>query len=206
MCPNIFLITCLLLIFIGSAASSNVFPFSPGFDIKAVLSLAISLPSHSWEFGTASEALLELYEPQYAVFGADPFPVPTISPSQSVSLGYAQEKIVIGSGANGLSDGDGAVGDPASLGVSAILLGMTEKKYFSAAKKEVEFILGEAPRWWNGAISQRVQYAELWLASFAVYPHTKIDNLINHLLGRISSIWHPLSLPIMGLQQTMRPS
>ena len=105
---------------------------------------------------------MELYEPQYAVFGTNPFPIPTISPSQSVSLGYAQEKIVLGSGPNGLSSGDGAVGDPASLGVSAILLGMTDKKYLSAATEEVEYILGKAPRWWNGAVSQRVDYAELW--------------------------------------------
>ena len=146
----------------SSSGSSNAFPFEPGFNIETVLALAKSLPSHSWEFGTASETLLELYDPQYAVFGARPFPVPTISPSQSVSLAYAQEKIVIGRGPNSLSDGDGVVGDPASLGVSAVLLGMTEKRYFDATTEEVEYILGQAPRWWNGAISHRVQYAELW--------------------------------------------
>ena len=162
-------ITCSLLTFIlGSAFSkalpsdsSSAFPFSPGFDIRAVSTLATSLPSHSWEFGTASQALLELYDPQYAVFG-EPFPVPTIRPRQSIALSYAQKKIVIGTGANALSDGDGAVGDPASLGVSAILLGKTEEKYFNAATEEVEYILVEAPRWLNGAISHRVQYAELW--------------------------------------------
>lgn len=165
-----FTVSCSLLTAIlfgsGISASSTAFPFDPGFDIAAVASLAKSLPSHSWEFGTASETLLELYDPQHAVFGSGPFPVPTISPSSSISLSYAQEKIVIGSGANGLSNGDGAVGDPASLGVSAVLLGMTEKKYLSAAKEEVEYILGEAPRWWNGAISHRVQYAELWYVYF----------------------------------------
>lgn len=160
----------LLTVILGSSSASSTalpsglkaFPFNPGFDIRAVSYLAKLLPSHSWEFGTASETLLELYDPQYAVFGPCPFPVPTISPNDSISLRYAQEKIVFGSGANGLSDGDGAVGDPASLGVSAVLLGMTEKKYLSAAKEEVEYILGKAPRWWNGAISHRVQYAELW--------------------------------------------
>ncbi|KAF8799761.1 hypothetical protein BYT27DRAFT_6852588 [Phlegmacium glaucopus] len=176
---NVLPITCSLLIFttcshliftVSAAASSNALPsdssnptpFSPGFDIGAVISLAKSLPSHSWEFGTASEALLELYDPHHAVFGANPFPVPTIPPSQSVSLNYAQQKIVIGPGANGLNNGNGAVGDPASLGVSAVLLGKTDNKYFDAAKGEIEYILGQAPRWWNGAISHRAQYAELW--------------------------------------------
>lgn len=154
-------ITWSLLAFILGSAASNAFPFSPGFDIRAVSSLATSLPSYSWEFGIASETLLELYDPQHAVFG-NPFPIPTISPCQSVSLSYAKEKIVIGTGANGLSNGNGAVGDPASLGVSAVLLGKTEKKYLDAATEEVEYILGKAPRWWNGAISHRVQYAELW--------------------------------------------
>lgn len=105
---------------------------------------------------------MELYDPQHAVFGNNPFPVPTIPPSQSVALSYAQEKIVIGSGANGLSDGDGAVGDPASMGVSAVLLGKTDNKYFNAAKDEIEYIIAQAPRWSNGAISHRAQYAELW--------------------------------------------
>ncbi|KAF8157098.1 hypothetical protein B0H34DRAFT_859672 [Crassisporium funariophilum] len=142
--------------------SNSAVPFLPGFDINAVIALAASLPSHSWEFGTASEALLELYDAPHAVFGSNPFPVPTILPADSPALKYAQEKIVIGQGPNGLSNGDGAVGDPASLGVSAVLLGMSSKDYASAAKEEVDYILGEAPRWWNGAISHRVQYAELW--------------------------------------------
>ncbi|KAF8970087.1 hypothetical protein BDZ97DRAFT_1791881 [Flammula alnicola] len=142
--------------------SSDAIPFSPGFDIHAVLSLATSLPSHSWEYGTASEALLELFDASHAVYGAQPFPVPTLSPQNSPSLAYAKEKIVIGVPPNGLSDGDGAVGDPASLGVSAVLLGKTDETFAQAAKAEAQWVLEQAPRWWNGAISHRVQYAELW--------------------------------------------
>ncbi|KAF9477342.1 hypothetical protein BDN70DRAFT_810886 [Pholiota conissans] len=146
----------------SSASSSSAVPFSPGFDIESVISLAVSLPSHSWEFGTASEALLELYDASHAVYGAHPFPVPTLLPKNTPSLAYAQEKIVIGDPPNGLSDGDGAVGDPASLGVSAVLLGKTDAKYAQAAAAEVEYLLSGAPRWWNGAISHRAMYAELW--------------------------------------------
>lgn len=132
---------------------------SPGFNISSVLTLATLLPSHSWEFGTASEALLEVYSPSLSVFGSSSLASPSSSISSVPALEYAKSKIVIGTGANGLSDGDGAVGDPASLGVSAVLLG---GEYMDAAREEVEFILGQAPRWGNGAISQRVDVAELW--------------------------------------------
>jgi hypothetical protein len=145
----------------ASSSSSDAVPFSPGFDIDSVITLAESLPSHSWEFGTASEALLELYDAPVAVYGT-PFPVPTIQPQDSPSLTYAQQRIVIGVPPNGLSDGDGAVGDPASLGVSAVLLGMTNATYAQAVAAEAEYLLTGAPRWWNGAISHRAQYAELW--------------------------------------------
>ncbi|KDR72687.1 hypothetical protein GALMADRAFT_252889 [Galerina marginata CBS 339.88] len=142
--------------------TSTAIPFSPGFDINAVLARATSLPSHSWEFGTASEALLELFDAPLAVFGAHPFPVPTVTPANSPSLTYAKEKIVIGVPPNGLSDGDGAVGDPASLGVSAVLLGKTDASFAAAAKAEALYVLNQAPKWPNGAISHRVMYAELW--------------------------------------------
>ena len=79
------------------------------------------------------------------------------------ALKYAKSKIVIGKGANGLSDGDGAVGDPASLGVFAVMLGGMDG---DAARGEVEYLLGTAPRWGNGAISQRVDVPELWCVLF----------------------------------------
>ncbi|KAJ7477093.1 family 88 glycosyl hydrolase [Mycena galericulata] len=149
----------------SAPASLNPFPFSPGFDIALVASVAKALPTHSWEFGTASEALLELYTPHLSVFGAAPFPVPTLSLSDECpidSLQYAASKIVIGTGANGLSDGDGAVGDPASLGVSAVLLGKTNATYAAAVTEEINYITTVAPRFSNGAISQRSDVAELW--------------------------------------------
>ncbi|PPQ75979.1 hypothetical protein CVT26_005873 [Gymnopilus dilepis] len=145
-----------------ATSTSNPIPFSPGFDVQAVLALATSLPSHSWEYGTASEALLELFDAPHAVFGSDPFPVPTIQPSNSPSLTYAKEKIVIADPPNGLDDGDGAVGDPASLGVSAVLLGQTIPSYLQAAANEASYVINDAPKWPNGAISHRAQYAELW--------------------------------------------
>ncbi|KAJ7218593.1 hypothetical protein GGX14DRAFT_595365, partial [Mycena pura] len=150
------------LILAALHAAKSPTPFDPGFNISAVASVAQALPSHSWEFGTATEALLELNSPLLSVFGPSPFPVPTLEPADVPALAYAQAKIVIGTGANGLSDGDGAVGDPASLGVGAVMLGKTDASFATAAASEIEYIVGEAPRWVNGAISQRVDVAELW--------------------------------------------
>ncbi|KAF9058471.1 Six-hairpin glycosidase-like protein [Rhodocollybia butyracea] len=152
-----------------SRGSDKVFPLDPGFDIRAVVELAVSLPSHSWEFGTASEALLELWNSSLSVFGPTPFEAASelfqdISVVNSIpSLSYARSNIVFGTGADVLSNGDGAVGDPASLGVSAVLLGISGNETLkAAAAREANYLLTEAPRFWNGAISQRVGYAELW--------------------------------------------
>lgn len=146
-----------------TANNPGPFPYNPGFNISAVLDLARSLPSHSWEYGTASEALLELFDPALAVYGSKPFPIPTIAPKNSPALTYAQEKIIVGAPPNGLSDDGGAVvGDPASLGVSAVLLGKTDPTFAQAAAAEAGYLVGQAPRWSNGAISHRAAYAELW--------------------------------------------
>ncbi|KAF8623003.1 hypothetical protein AX15_006595 [Amanita polypyramis BW_CC] len=141
---------------------SSAIPFDPGFDISKVLELAQSLPSHSWEYGTACEALLELYDPSVSVFGDEPFPVPTLSSDDSASLAYASTKFQIGKAPSVLIDGDGAVGDPASLGISAYLLGKTNKTLADAAAGELDYVLNGAPKFWNGAISHRYNYPELW--------------------------------------------
>ena len=56
----------------------------------------------------------------------------------------------------------GAAGDPASLGVSCLLIGQTYEEYFVAAESQSRFLLEKVPRWENGAISHRDNYAELW--------------------------------------------
>ncbi|KAJ3566982.1 hypothetical protein NP233_g6654 [Leucocoprinus birnbaumii] len=157
--------------FAGPLKRSNPFSLNPGFNIQSVAALAKSIPSHSWEFGTAAETLLELYDPEISVFGSSPF---TITPGylkshagQIQSLEYAKSVIVLGSGVNGFADGDGAVGDPASLGVSGILLSQyltpeAGAPYANASDGEVEYIMNEAPRWPNGAISHRVAQPSLW--------------------------------------------
>ncbi|THU84762.1 hypothetical protein K435DRAFT_869944 [Dendrothele bispora CBS 962.96] len=149
--------------------AQNPFPYDPGFPIKAVASLAETLPTHSWEYGAASEALLELYNPALSVFSSTTFSITSFAPTDVAkikTLEYAGTNILIGVGADALSKGDGAVGDPASLGVAAILLGKVGgdqyTKYKDAANGTIDYLLNQAPRFWNGAISQRVDVAELW--------------------------------------------
>ncbi|KAF7301618.1 hypothetical protein MIND_00727300 [Mycena indigotica] len=140
----------------------NPFALDPGFNIALVTSVAIDLAVHSWEVGTLSQALLELYDPQYSVFGSSPFPVPSVSPECVPSLSYAVERIVLGSGPNGFADAEGALADPASLGVSAVLLGKHDARYADAVLSEIDYITTAAPRFSNDAISHRVSVAELW--------------------------------------------
>ncbi|KAF9255569.1 Six-hairpin glycosidase [Marasmius fiardii PR-910] len=144
------------------STAASVFPFEAGFDAAKVAQLAESLPSHSWEYGATAQALLELYDPPLSVFSPSPFPVPVRDPSTVRALKYAAQKIILGHGADGLSPGDGAVGDPASLGVSAVMLGKTDGRYATAAKDQIDYMLHGAPRFWNGAISQRADVPELW--------------------------------------------
>ena len=147
---------------VAAAPQFNAIPFSPGFDVTKVLDRAQALSSRSWEFGTASEALLELYTPSASVFGDEPFPVPTLSKGGTPALAYAAGKIQVGAPPNVLANGDGSAGDPASLGVSAILLGRTDGAYASAAAAELQYLLTDAPKYTNGAVSQRTGDAELW--------------------------------------------
>ncbi|KAK7457789.1 hypothetical protein VKT23_010128 [Stygiomarasmius scandens] len=172
LCSSTFLVgTANLPAAITSFANNvqNPFPYDAGYPIQKVASLAQTLPSHSWEYGAACEALLELYNPSLSVFSSSAFPIPSLTSSvvgTVKGLEYAGNNILIGIGADALSKGDGAVGDPASLGVYAILLGKVGgsqyARYGDAANGTIDYLLHQAPRFWNGAISQRVDVAELW--------------------------------------------
>jgi hypothetical protein len=146
---------------------ARAFHLDPGFDIRSVATAAKDLPSQSWETGTASEALLELYNPSISVFGHSPFPIPFVNTSDIPALVYAKQWLDINtnvSAPQGLSGGSGATGDPESIGVSAILIakGDRNQTVADALDKEVNYIMNIAPRFWNGAISQRADVAELW--------------------------------------------
>jgi hypothetical protein len=157
----------ILLASVGSANANQATSLFPGFPIDGVISLAISLPSHSWEFGTSTEAQLELYNSSLSVFGSSPFPLRApLHVNDIVALSYAKSKIVFGQGVNALANGDGAVGDPASLGVSAWMIGQSDDadaaQYTAAADETIQYLINGAPRAPNGAISHRVDIVALW--------------------------------------------
>ncbi|KAF9457817.1 hypothetical protein BDZ94DRAFT_1174858 [Collybia nuda] len=154
--------TYLLSLMAGSILNVQPIPFTPGFDIAKVAKLAESLPSHSWEYGATTQALLEFHDPLLSVFGPTPFPVQAYEKGSVKALAYAADKILLGVGVNGLADGDGAVGDPASLGVSAIMLGKTDLRFAAASRSTLDYLMNAAPRYFNGAISHRVATPELW--------------------------------------------
>ena len=89
---------------LSSRSSCNV---SIGYDVYKVADQAGRLSSHSWEYGTAAEAFLELYDPEYSVFGSDPFPANKLpTPDSSIyALKYAAP--LISTNATTFIDGDG---------------------------------------------------------------------------------------------------
>ncbi|OTA65213.1 hypothetical protein K449DRAFT_420925 [Hypoxylon sp. EC38] len=141
--------------------------------INNVISQGQQLATHSWEYGTFAEALLEWYNPSSSVFGNNAFPdgkIPVLQVDQTRSLSYAKPHISTNS--DTLVDGDGAAGDPASLGVSAILIGQTQSNFLSAAERQVNHLINDVPRYSNGAISHRESVAELWADFIYMAPPT----------------------------------
>lgn len=141
-----------------------------GFDPLLVASQAQKLSTHSWEYGTLSQALLELYSPDLTAYSHYAFPhgiIPKVPYQDVPSLDYAAQHIRLNTST--LIDGDGATGDPASLGVSALLIGQTDPRYLVATQRQYDSLLA-APRWSNGAISHREESVELWTDFIAMAP------------------------------------
>jgi hypothetical protein len=164
----------------GAPLAARALEVDAGYNVYAAAQAMVNLASHSWEWGTAAEALLELYDPQLSVFGANPFPsgkVPSANSSSTFALEYAAQFI---RKTGTILVPDSAVGDPASLGVSAILIGQTNSAYLTAADNQANYILNVAPRWSNGAISHRSEEADLWSDNMAMsFPFRKSSTQLN---------------------------
>jgi hypothetical protein len=133
------------------------YSFTSPFDVALVKSVLKAKASASWEFGTASEALLELDTPLSSVFGSSPF---TTIPASTEALAYAASHIVLGG--KDLVPSTSTNTDPASLGVFAVMLGWNEKTYGDAATTQLGTLLYNTPRAANGAISHRSGSVALW--------------------------------------------
>ena len=159
------ILVSILLTVLPTACVADV--LNSGFDVYSAAQVMMDKSAHSWEWGTAAQALLELYTSEVSVFGSNPFPngkIPSVS-ADILALSYAKQFI---STELQVLIPDSAVGDPASLGVSALLLGTSDSKYTSAAERQADYILNQAPRWTNGAISHRPDVAEIWADNMAM--------------------------------------
>lgn len=157
-------------LFASNVLSNEV---NAGFNAFQAAQVMVDKAGQSWEWGTAAEALLELYNPELTVYSSNAFPggrVPKADPN-TFALQYARQFINTNSQ---VFVGNSAVGDPASLGVSAILLGQSDQAYIDASNREADYILHDAPKYSNGAISHRPDVAELWADNVAMsFPFCK---------------------------------
>jgi rhamnogalacturonyl hydrolase YesR len=146
--------------------------FNYTFRVNAARSQIERLSSHSWEYGTGVEAMLELLEPERTVFAEEPFPADKI---QKLPLKKPQgilwmQRHIRTKDAPTLYADDYSVSDPASMGVAALMLGQRDSKTFQAAMRQKEYLLNDAKRYENGAISHRVEVAELWSDAISMVP------------------------------------
>ncbi|PPJ52027.1 hypothetical protein CBER1_10394 [Cercospora berteroae] len=149
--------------------------FNYSFRINAALSQAHEQATHSWEIGYAHEATMQIFNPERSVFGSDPFPggeLPTLGLRLDEASLYAQPKIRTHDKSL-FDEENGAVSDPAALGIAALMLGRrswNSRAYREAAERQKDLLLRVAPRYVNGAISHRWENAELWSDAPAMFP------------------------------------
>ncbi|PNP59720.1 hypothetical protein THARTR1_00599 [Trichoderma harzianum] len=183
-----------LLALVGSSVIAAAAEVDAGYDAFQAAQVMVNIASHSWEWGTAAEALLELYNPELSVFSANPFPngaVPKASGS-TFALTYARQFINRNSQ---VLVGNSAVGDPASLGVSAILLGQSDNTYIGAASREADYLLNNAPKFSNGAISHRPDVAEIWADNMAMsFPFLAYLAVQNNDAGLMQTVFTQIGL------------
>ncbi|KIO24818.1 hypothetical protein M407DRAFT_76417, partial [Tulasnella calospora MUT 4182] len=127
----------------------------------------------SWELGTLSEAFLEIDWPQMSVFGEQGVPPPrdgTGRNNLTTVLQLANYALAIRPQGTLTLFEDGAVGDPASLGVAVLLAnwtkashpGMARNDYNTPLRQQMNYLLNDAPRTDDGAISHRSERVQLW--------------------------------------------
>ncbi|TFY55339.1 hypothetical protein EVG20_g9357 [Dentipellis fragilis] len=132
--------------------------------VSKVRANAQNISTHSWEIGTLAEALTELEWPALSVFSPNSIPPPRKLPAHENANDVLQiaEQVVANKapGSLPLIDGDGAVGDPASIGSAVLLRNWTrpdlkDTSFSDAAAGQLQYLLEDAPRTPEGAISHR---------------------------------------------------
>ncbi|KAF7338289.1 hypothetical protein MVEN_02054300 [Mycena venus] len=155
-------------------------------DINTVTQRLAESAQQSWELGTRAQSLLDLYIPNFSVFSSTGLPPPSSVPSNTTSaiapvFSIARNvvsalKLNTTSGPTALVNGDGAAGDPASLGVAVLLANWTGQgsgdglDFAKAAQNQLEYTLNVVPRTSDGAISHRAAQVQLWSDSVFMVP------------------------------------
>jgi len=99
------------------------------------------------------------------VYGDRPFPPARTISADSPIISLAEYALSTKQlGTLPIMDGDGAVGDPASMGIAVLMANQTLKNatYAKAAAEQLDYLLNVAPRAPNGAISHRASQVQLW--------------------------------------------
>ncbi|KAJ7172464.1 Six-hairpin glycosidase-like protein [Mycena filopes] len=153
-------------------------------DISTVTDNLASSAKESWEIGTRAQALLELNAPNFSVFSSTGVPPSASVPSNTTSalapVFSIAHNVVSAlkniSGPTPFIQGDGAAGDPASIGVAVLLANWTGQgatdglNYAAAAQAQLEYLYNVVPHTSDGAISHRVQQIQLWSDSVYMVP------------------------------------
>ncbi|KAF8129060.1 Six-hairpin glycosidase-like protein [Boletus edulis] len=143
--------------------------------------------SHSWEYGTRSEVLLEYNASSFSVLSSSVVPPPQqIPPNLAGALSdvfsIARAIVANRSISNGNVTGpqpliqDSSAGDPASIGVAVLLANWTGQSasdgldYAGAARDQLQFLFQNAPKTPDGAISHRLDQVQLWSDSVYMVP------------------------------------
>ncbi|KAJ7449823.1 Six-hairpin glycosidase-like protein [Mycena latifolia] len=153
-------------------------------DVSTVTARLAEGALQSWELGTRAQALLELNVPNFSVFSSTGLPPPTSVPSNTTSAiapVFSIAHNVVSALKNtsvpqALIPGDGAAGDPASIGVAVLLANWTGQgaadglDYAAAAQSQLDYLLNDVPRSSDGAISHRAAQVQLWSDSVYMVP------------------------------------
>ncbi|KAL0949131.1 hypothetical protein HGRIS_009215 [Hohenbuehelia grisea] len=158
-----------------AAAASIVSPSAQqGIDTRTLANVRgklIQIANQSWELGTAAEALTEYSWPSLSVFNSSAFPPPAhlSATNNSSDVLDIVNKVINAKPADSkpLFPNEGSAADPASLGAAVLLANWTrtnkaDTKYSEAAGGQLDFLLHDAPRSPEGAISHRNEQVQLW--------------------------------------------
>lgn len=134
--------------------------------------------SKSWEMGVMAEALTEYEWASLSVFSDTAFPPPAAlnsSVNASDVLEVVHTVLAAKSADTITLFADESAGDPASMGCAVLLANWTrgdksDTSYSTAASDQLSYLLNDAPRTDEGAISHRADQVQLWSDSVYMVP------------------------------------